>query len=148
MVDQQPFYEQEQEWTCGPACMRMVMERVGVKKTEKQLIRLMHTTPIKGTGIREFPALAERFQLNYVVNRNSSIDELVDAYRNGYNIIICYYYKNKQEDHYAVLKEIDDEDIYLLDPWVGPEHRYNLNHFVSIWRTRYEHEKGWFFGVK
>lgn len=143
-----PYYEQEQDWTCGPACMRMVFERAGIKKTEKQLIKLMHTTPAKGTSTREFPLLAEKFQLNYVVNRNSSIDELVGSYRDGYNLILCYYYRPEGEDHYAVLKGIDNSYVYFLDPWVGPEHKYSVNYFMSIWRTRHEHEKGWFFGVK
>ena len=37
MMVQIPYYEQETNYTCGPACMRMVLASLGIKKSEKDI---------------------------------------------------------------------------------------------------------------
>ena len=145
-----PFYKQEYTYTCGAAAMRMVLERSGVKKSEKRIVRILKTNKVRGTWHKDFPRVAEKYKLNYIVKRNSSIEDLKKYKKQGYNIVICYYYPPEKVDHYSVLKKIDKENIYFYDPYFGEDHKYSLNYFLKIWKSnpRYDGEKRWFFGVK
>jgi predicted double-glycine peptidase len=148
-----PFFEQGTEYTCGPASMRMVLEFIGIKRTEKQLMKLLRTNKVRGTWLKFFPRLAERYKLNYVVKRNSSIRDVRRLLKKGYGIIVCYSPGRTPDytvDHYSVVRRVDSKNIYLLDPWDGPKTTYSIQYFESIWRCdpTHEDEKKWLFAVK
>ena len=60
-----PYYKQEREYSCGAAAMRMVLENLGIKKSENEIIKYLGTNKTKGTMNKDFPRLAEKFKLNY-----------------------------------------------------------------------------------
>jgi len=64
--------------------MRMALESIGIKKGEKQLVKLLRTNKIRGTRISSFPQLAEKFKLNYTVKRNATIQDLKRYQKEGY----------------------------------------------------------------
>jgi predicted double-glycine peptidase len=144
------YHKQETNYTCGAAAMRMVLEYFGIKKSEKQIVNLLGTNKVRGTWIKNFPSLAERLKLNYIVKRNSRIEDLKEYQKKGYQIIICYLIPKDKVDHYSVLKKIDSKNIYFFDPWYGAEHKLPLNYFKKIWYSdkRYEKEKAWFIAIK
>ncbi|PIN94126.1 hypothetical protein COU56_03175, partial [Candidatus Pacearchaeota archaeon CG10_big_fil_rev_8_21_14_0_10_31_9] len=61
MMVQIPYYEQETNYTCGPACMRMVLGSLGIKKSEKQITKLIGTNKIRGTNHRDFLSVVEKY---------------------------------------------------------------------------------------
>ena len=144
------YYEQETNYTCGPACMRMVLESLGIKKSERKLVKLMKANKVRGTWPAEFPKAAEKFQLNYIVSRNSTIKQLIKAREEGYVIILCYFFPQYGLDHYSILKRITSKHIYFWDPLIGEDHRYDLKYFKEVWYSdpKFDDEKAWFFGVK
>ena len=144
------YYRQQSKYSCGACAMRMVLECFGIKNSEKQLIKLLKTNKIRGTWLKEFPQLAEKLSLNYVVQRNSTIKDLKYFNKKGYKIIICYFYPPEKIDHYAVLKSLDSRYIHFYDPWFGPNHKYPLTYFKKIWNSskRFEYEKAWFIAIK
>lgn len=145
-----PFHKQEKKYTCGAASMRMVLEKVGVKKSEKQVEKLLRTNKIRGTWHKNFPRLVERYRLNYTCMRNATINDLKEYYQGGFTIILCYFISSEKVDHYSLLKKIDNKYIYLWDPWFGPEHKYSLSQFKKVWKSdpKYDNEKSWFFAIK
>ena len=145
-----PFYKQETVWTCGPAVMRMSLEKLGIKKSEKQLIKILKTNKIKGTSNKDFSRVAEQYKLNYIVKRNSTIEDLKYFSKKRYILIFCYYYPKEKIGHYSILKKIDYKFIYFYDPYFGKNHKYNLKYFNKIWKCnpKHDNEKHWFFGVK
>jgi len=144
-----PYYKQKTPYTCGPASFRMALDYMGIKEDENNLARLLETTEYDGTWEKKFPKVAENYRLNYIVNRNSSIRDLKALQDLGYVIILSYYYPKLKVYHYAVLKGIDSKNVYLMDPWVGPNHKYSIKYFNKIWKTRTHHgkEKKWMFGI-
>ena len=50
-----PYYQQEQEWSCGPASLRMVLASFGILKTELVLIKMLSTNSRVGTRNRSLP---------------------------------------------------------------------------------------------
>ena len=145
-----PFYKQETNYTCGAASMRIALKTCGIKKSEKQLVKLLGTNKVRGTWHKDFSKLAEKYKLNYVAKRNSSIEDLKEFQRKGYTIIICYYYPSEKVDHYSILKNIDNRHIYFFDPFFGAKHKYTLKYFNKIWKSdpKYDNERCWFFALK
>ena|SRR3989344_175648 len=149
-MKQFPFHKQETNYTCGAAAMRMALEFCGIKKSEKQIAKLLETNKVRGTWHRNFPIVAEKFRLNHVSMRNATIDDLREYQKRGFAVIICHFYFPEKIDHYSVLKKIDDKFIYFFDPLFDKERKYFLSHFKKIWKSspKYDNEKHWFFAVK
>ena len=145
-----PFHKQETCYTCGAAATRMALEFVGIKKSERQVVKILGTNKIRGTWHRGFPIVAEKFKLIHVSMRNSKIEDLKRYQKDGFAVILCYFLPTEKVDHYSVLKNIDKKFIYFWDPWFGPDHKYSLKYFNNAWKSdpRYDNEKHWFFAIK
>ncbi|HLD58959.1 MAG TPA: C39 family peptidase [archaeon] len=146
-----PFFKQETQYTCGAASMRMALAFLGIEKTEKQVARLLHTNKVRGTWHESFPKAAERFKLNYFVQRNSSIEGMKMLQKHGFVIIVSHMaLQEEKEGHYAVLKKIGKDSISFFDPWFGENKKYSLNTFNRIWKSdpKFDNEKKWLFAVK
>lgn len=144
------FHKQETKWTCGPACMKIVLDSLGIKRSEKLLAKLMKTNKIWGTRQRSFPFIAERYKLNYTVKRNSRIDFLKKLLKQEYRIIICYHYPGNKASHYAIVKKITKEKVTLMDPWHGANFKFDTDFFAEIWRSseKYGNEIRWLIAIK
>lgn len=143
-----PHFKQKYYWTCGPAVMKMVLAHCKIKKSEESLARLMKTNKKHGTDHRQFPLVAEKYRLEYLIGRkNSTIKELKEVIKNGYKIIICYYLKKRGDGHYAVIKSIENGKINLIDPSYGPRHKFSVKYFKKIWFGNKTH-KGWYIGIR
>jgi len=143
-----PYHKQETAYTCGAACMRMAFERFGIKKTEKQMMRLLGTNKVKGTWEKRFPKIAEKYKLTYLVKRKGSIRDLKKLNKGGWTIVVCFYHPSQKTDHYAILKKFEGNHIYFYDPWLGPEHHYKTDYFEKIWKTTREKDLRWFIALK
>jgi len=144
------FHKQETVYSCGSAAMRMALETCGIKLSETQVMRILRTNKVRGTWHRDFPVVAEKFHLNYAVKRNAEISDLRRLLKDGYVVIVCYYYPPEKVDHYSVVKSIGKNDIAFWDPSWGPEHKYTLVYFRKIWKSdpRYDNEKRWCIALK
>ncbi|HLC84931.1 MAG TPA: C39 family peptidase [Candidatus Nanoarchaeia archaeon] len=143
-----PYFRQQKQYTCGPATMRMVLASCGVKKSEKEVVKFMSTSDKKGTFNAAFPRAAERFRLNYVVQRDASIRDVKWALEEGYRIIIAYFLDEEQLAHYAVLTKIDKQGVHLLDPLYPKRKCLPMTYFVNRWHGFVDPDRHWFFGVK
>ena len=145
-----PYYKQEKSWTCGAACMKMILESFGIKKTEKQLAKSLETNKVIGTWEFELPELAERHKLTYVVERNGTIKDLRRYLREGFRIIVCYYLLKEKTAHYSIIHDINRNYIHFLDPYFGENHKLKLDYFKRTWKSDPIHEKDkkWFIAIK
>ena len=143
-----PFHEQETNYTCGAACMRMVLEFFGIKKTEKQLIRLLGTNKVRGTWHKDFPRILEKYKLTYVVERSGTLEDIKRYMKGGYEVIVGY--MPGECDHYSVVKKIDNDFIYFWDPSKGPDNKEGIKEFKRTWKSdpRFEEDRGWFVAIK
>jgi len=148
-----PYYKQETNYTCGLASARMVLEALGIKRSEKQLARLLKTNTRVGTHFKYFTQLAERYHLDYIVGRNATIDDLEKALDERYLVIAGHYLPLPVEpdEHYSVILSIDRDYVYTHDPWCGPNQKRSRAFFRKWWEkhiSKYEKEKGFFIGMK
>jgi len=145
-----PHYYQQKTWTCGAAAMRMALETVGIKRTEKQLVNLLRTDKVGWTRNRDMAHLVERLKLSYLVHRKGTLKELEDLLKKKYIIIVCYYYELDKVGHFGVVTKIDARYVYVHDPAEGPNIKYMRPHFSRLWYSTktFEKEKGWYIAVK
>lgn len=145
-----PFHKQETNYTCGAASMRMALAFCKIKKSEKQITKLLGTNKTRGTLDKSFPIVAENFKLNYISMRNAEINDMKKYNNNGFVIIVCYFCPLENSYHYSVIKSIGTKYIYFYDPYFGKKHYYPLSIFKKIWKSdpKYDKEKRWFFAIK
>ena len=146
-----PYFEQEREYTCGPASARMVLASVGVRRKEHQVARVLGTKRV-GTKDDDFIKLARKYGLRYLYMRNASLHRLRRLQHEGYKIIVSYYYAPDKVGHYAVLKKVGSGYVHLFDPWAGPKHRYKISYFQKLWNwsvcSEPDTNRRWFFAVR
>ncbi len=143
-----PFFRQQKYWTCGPACFRMALAAFGIKKSEAELAKLMHKPGEPGTPNRSLPETAEKLKLNYIVRRSASIPDLTWYMGLGFVVIVSYFDAIESVGHFAVVKKLGSKNIYLLDPWYGPDYVISLKDFVKNWKSGFDKDKRWFIAVK
>jgi predicted double-glycine peptidase len=149
-MEQEFYFKQEKPYTCGAASTRMVLSSLGINKSEMEVENELRTNNIRGTWTYSFAKLLKKYNLTFVEKSNFNINELKKLLEDGYKIIVCFFTEDTKEDHYSVVKKIDDKDIYFLDPFFGPEHKLSLEYFDKVWHSdhRFEDVKKWLIAVK
>ena len=145
-----PYHRQNTKYTCGAASMRMTLESLGIRRSEKQVMKLLCTNKIRGTWTKNFSVVAKKFMLKQMSKENATINDLKKYHKKVYAIIIGYFYPREKVDHYSILRKIGLKYIYFWDPWFGPDHKYKISYFKKIWKcdSRYEPKKAWFIAIK
>lgn len=145
-----PLLLQEKDYTCGPACMRMVASRYRIHRTEYYFEKIMNTTSTKGTHTSDMQKGARCVGLDSYAHTHVSIREIRNSILSGLIPIVLYFYVPQQEGHYAIVKKISRERIFLIDPYAGAKHSYSIGYFLRIWHGAHERKKRWalFVGKK
>lgn len=143
-----PYFKQETIWTCGPAVIRSALAYVGIKKSEKQLIKELNTNKKIGTRNRAIASLMEKYKLNYLVERNNfNPSKIKRLHKEGHVIILDYHYVQDNTGHFAIVEKITSKTITLMDPWKGPGQVHDLKKFKTIWYDD-EGNKFWYLAIK
>ena len=143
-----PFFKQQTDYTCGAACMRMILASFGIKKSETALKKLMGSSSMCGTWNKQFPQLAEKLNMDYIVLRNAQQSEINRMLKDGFELIINFFDPKEKVGHYAVVKSITSSKIYLIDQWHGPNESYSWKEFLPLWKSSLDKDKRWVFGIK
>ncbi|MBR6787253.1 MAG: C39 family peptidase [Clostridia bacterium] len=89
----------------------------GIFATGNNSTRTKYRTEASGTLLSIFPALAEAYQLEYAGSRYW--EDALDALNKGFSVITTVSKGAFTTDsHYLVLAHVDDEWIYVLDPYM------------------------------
>jgi len=128
------YLEQKTAYTCGATVMAMALRKFGIRKSEKQLVRLLKTNKVRGTWHRDMVRVVEKYNLSYIVTRDGTINDLKYFMKSKHTVIVCYYFPKEKFDHYSIIKKITSKKIYFYDPWFGPNHSYTISYFNKIWR--------------
>ena len=139
MPGRPPFYRQETKYSCGPACLRMVLASSGIEVSEEELRDLSLCYSV---GVDDFMLVeaARKKGFRKTLKGNLTLDELKDELKHGLYPIV--YIKRRsasgflQHKHSIVVVEISEDEVHALDPDLG-EIKMPLSEFAEIWqRTR------------
>src|SRR3989344_9024424 len=125
-----PPFQQGYDGSCGPASLKIALESLGRKKTEKELRKLCRVGK-GGIELEDLLKVAKKFKLKGFIKKNSDIKEIRNYLRKKYEIIVGWFHES--DGHYSVVSHIDKENIYLQDPELGHLRAMRIELFKRIW---------------
>eukprot|EP01084_Bolivina_argentea_P264727 448532_1 len=87
-IPQITYYRQLTVWTCGPACMRMILETlINEKLSENELIKILNTNPKDGTLQKNMISIGNNNKykncLEYSYSDYGTLTKLTELTKNG-----------------------------------------------------------------
>ena len=130
ILDVKPF--RQSSGLCGPACLKIVLDYYGIKKSEKEVANLSGSTHTKGVGAEGLLKAAKALGLKAFYKDFSEIKDLKDyVLVKKIPVIVDWFSTN--DGHYSVVVGIDDENIYMQDPELGKLRTMDLETFKRVW---------------
>jgi|ERR1700733_10176502 ABC-type bacteriocin/lantibiotic exporter with double-glycine peptidase domain len=126
MPGKPPFFAQEREYSCAPACLPMVMACEGLEKP-KDDIRYECECDDEGTSPGKLIAAAKSFGFAGTFQAHLRLDGLRKCIEDGLYPIV---YIAMPGTHAAVVTEISETEVRVHDPAVGPDVTIQLDQFV------------------
>lgn len=136
---------QSTNYTCGPACVRYILEQFDIHVSERTVSEAVHATPEFGVD--------PLFITAYFINQGIPVEELkqeegedIDINRylatlqeyldDGKMILVDYLAGDDldEDGHYAVLLDINGQNVTIWDPSLGEEKSLTLPYFVDHWK--------------
>lgn len=136
-----PLLKHEQDFTCVPACIRIVLQHLGVELPEAKITEACNATPL---GMDQFEASDGIIALGFraTVIENASFDEVIEFLRKKHPVIVLVsvkflpYAKGQKGSHAVVVNGFDQDSVFLVDPARGEEINLAVDTFLKAWRTR------------
>lgn len=128
---------------CLAACASMVLEYLGISYEYNRLMHMLGTTN-DGTPFSNLKRLASSLDLSVVYNKNhedlSIFEQNISI---GLPIIVAVqtwplpYWQQLNTDHAVIVVGINDEDIFLYDPYFAAIPQIvDLDSFLTAWSER------------
>jgi len=121
--------KQDMDYSCGAASLATLLtEYYGVAVTEGALLQAMD----KGDGRASFDDMARALtQFGFKAQGfAASWAQLVKL-----RVPVVVYLKHRRNDHFSVLRGIDENTVWLADPSLG-NRTYSKAQFLAMWQTR------------
>jgi predicted double-glycine peptidase len=135
-----PYHKQEFSYSCFDACLRMVLEFYGVKKSEKELRLLCKTTPTYGTIWSIVKERIRQIGFEFVWNRYTSFDELKKLIQDNIPVIASidtfYFGDVESKGHVVVVVDVLEDFVVVDDPEKGERIKVKKETFLSAWKSR------------
>jgi predicted double-glycine peptidase len=142
-----PIVRQEEDYSCGPAALRAILQYYGLfSGREQQLYKLLDTSTEQGTLPENIALGARRFGLSATIEQWMTIDRLRSLNSAGKLVILELQawrdddrptspWRDTWDDgHYVVLIGLDAEFAYFMDPSTGDAYTYlPLGELLERW---------------
>ncbi len=136
-----PCFQQEQDHTCLPACVRIVLHQLGIQLTELEIGRACQTTPL-GTD-REIAA-AGLSGLGYKITQLqdapfATISHFIQQHKPVIvflNVSLLPYARTAAGTHAVVVNDCGTEEVSFIDPARGEEIEISSETFIRAWQDR------------
>jgi predicted double-glycine peptidase len=140
MRDRPRVFRQETPYSCGPACLLMVLESRGVSKTEEELRILCDCNSLSGGGGTSPLATVDAArELGFVGAIKCSLvdfkDLLAELERGVFPIAFIktrFAPAGQVEPHCVVVVEATEDKVMVNDPWRG-QHQFSREEFEHEW---------------
>jgi ABC-type bacteriocin/lantibiotic exporter with double-glycine peptidase domain len=139
-----PYYAQETEYSCMAACLRMVLEHLGVVRTEEEL-RVLTDSDFDsshypgGAEARHVVDAARQLGFVNTSKNNLTLQELVAVLiKGGFPIVqigISLRPNTPLQTHAVVVMEINERGVLMLDPARG-EVVHTQEEFDQMWQRQ------------
>lgn len=135
MAGSLPLYQQETEYSCAPACLKMVLESLGITKDESDVRALCDCT-FSGTDALSLVDAARELGFSGTRKYSLTLDELKEVLEEGQYPIVYIRAElslgQMAQPHTVVVEAINSKGVHLHDPWRG-KIVYDLGQFTREW---------------
>ncbi|HXG68070.1 MAG TPA: cysteine peptidase family C39 domain-containing protein [Blastocatellia bacterium] len=135
MAGRLTLHRQETEYSCAPACLKMVLESLGTIKTEEELRNLTDCT-LSGTHALSLVEAARKLGFSGTRKYSLTFEELKEVLHEGLYPIVYLRAELSEgqmpQMHAVVVEFIDHDGVHLLDPWRGTL-IYDFDRFTREW---------------
>lgn len=125
--------KQDLDYSCGAASLATLLnEFYGQSLTEAELLEAMDKGDLRASfedmqrALPQFGFKAQGFAAHY--------EQLMKL-----KAPVVVYLKHRKDDHFSVLRGIDENTVWLADPSLG-NRTYSREQFLSMWETREDSE--------
>ena len=151
MKSKLPYHKQQTLFSCSLACLRMVLETVGIKMEEYQLAPLVDYDPNIGVPMPFMVKACRALNLKYKLIKLATLDDLKHFISKGLHPIIVlqasiYQKVLGRHGHMIVVKDITDEGVIINDPdkeYGGEGKKVKLEVFLEAWTA----SKNWLLAI-
>lgn len=130
-----PYYKQKTDYTCGPACLKMVFEYLGEKTTKRELAAILNTTPEAGTHTDEMSRVARAHGFAAFEKRDASLEDIKDFISRDHPVIVDFIEPGEEERHFSVIVGFDENNFIFNDPWHGEGFTMPIDEFEKRWAS-------------
>lgn len=136
-----PLHQQEKKTTCSAACLKMVLNKYGLEKSEKELEQLIEVgkSGAEGNQIRD-AAKKLGFKAEW---KQLSLKEAINLLEKDIPIIAdCKSWNYPGKFHWVVLEDIDlkNNKVEIADPNTkGNKRSISLKELDERWKTKHMH---------
>ncbi len=134
-----PYYKQQEWYTCGPACLRMILKCIGTSASEEEIVKACGTTEL-GTTPSQLVKGSKVFGFDADALKYEDIDDLIQALKCGNPIIVLLdagilYGGVQGFGHFVVITGFDNNEIRYHDPDIpdGQDAKCNIDKFIQAW---------------
>lgn len=142
-----PYYKQQTLFTCSLACVRMVLESIGIKATEYELAKIINFSPRRGVSPAMIKSVCEHLKVRYNFHFGATIEELMKTIDDRFYPIVLvkpttlYNLPEMEHGHYIIVKNITDENVIVNDPdqeYGGKDKKVDLGNFMKAWESKFK----------
>lgn len=144
-----PFYRQKNDYYCGPACAKMMLEADGHAYTQKDLARLLGALPSRGTVRSAFAPVFRKHGYVAVAKIHSNLHEVKKLLKEKWRVMVNYREVDENIGHYAVITDIRGGKVIMNDPWHGASYSLPISEFLKRWHGKHlKANTRWIFAAK
>lgn len=126
---------------CGPASLKIVLDYLGINKTEKELATLMGLVSGLGVDDQGIAKVAKSLGFLVEVKNESSFEDIEKWLKKKVPVMVNWFTRGRQDyddsevpdGHYSVVVGLNDEYIFLQDPEIGGERKIKREDFLKVW---------------
>lgn len=134
------YFKQETDYTCGPACVRMMLSNFGIESFESELEYFLETKPNCGTHYDQFDKVVDKYNLQKQQGEASysggatleQLKQLQKLTEDGWICILAY---SLDVPHYSIFTEFNGNHVFLMDPFRGQRVSEQARKFLKHWKV-------------
>lgn len=125
------------EGWCGPACMEMIGERIGINVSQEKFAAIMRTTQEKGTSHKSMIRGAKALGLDYFATSMYSLEALTDFVNRGQYVVVDILDDENdiESGHYVLFKESKNGKVVVDDP-SSRLRQFDRESFLDSWKDK------------
>ena len=123
-------YKQHTDYSCGLACLRMLLERFG-QNYKESFLRELADTDKDGTEVSDLKRILRMLGFRGYSRYSVSLKQLIQKLNRNIPIMVGF------GEHWQIIIGYDGKYILIADPNYNRPIRMNKKRFLKLWKTEY-----------